>query len=314
MLNKITRKEVRIKMSEDKLMKRSMGRVIAVGYYGFQEVRMKFKNQIRDIIYKKDNDIPFDVVEEKKEKKNYGNKYTDKELVNILTLLEKNNKINPHEHKMLSKCQEMIKDTIRIENNYRKLMGEFVKDEPIFIEFLNKVRGVAMVLSANLIKEFGDCSKFKTVSKMWKYSGNHTVNGFAPVRKKGEKLGYSANLKMLTWKISDSLLKSNKGYYRELYLNEKKKQSEKEFEIGYLAEHYNGYKEPDIKLLKGHAHNRALRKTRKHFLSHFWEASRELAGLSVEKTYVEGVLKHEHIIHWKDVLKMENKLLKPKKA
>jgi hypothetical protein len=47
----------------------------------------------------------------------------------------------------------------------------------------------------------------------------------------------------------------------------------------------------------------------KLFLSHFWEASRTLAGLPCERTYVEGVLEHEHIIHWEEALELEGCLV-----
>ena len=66
-----------------------------------------------------------------------------------------------------------------------------------------------------------------------------------------------------------------------------------------------GYKKTDIALSRGHAHNRALREIRKHFLSHFWGASRELNGFCVDTIYVKGVIQHNHIFSWRDIVKME---------
>lgn len=285
-------------------VQKNIGRLLANAYYEYQGIRISLKNQVRDVIRKRVEGISFNEVEEKKEVKS-GGKYSDIKLVKMWNLAYQQEKITTDEYSFLLKAWEMAKEGKLLEDKYKRLMNKYVESEPIYIEYLSEIKGIGPVISANLIKDLGYCERFDTVSKLWAYTGNHVVNGKAPKREKGKKLGFNIRLKTFTWKISDSLMKSNKGYYRKLYLTEKQKQEAKVYEKGYLFNNYNGYKEDDIKLSKGHVHNRAMRKVRKHFLSHYWEASRELMRLPTEKTYVEGVLNHNHIIHWKDAIKME---------
>lgn len=284
-------------------------RLNAVGYEYIQDVRKKMMNQVRDIVRKKDMGISFDEVEDKKEKKSYGTKYNDSKLLGVANELIKQEKILPEEGKyILDFFDVQIPLISKLEKEYRKNMGKLVLMEPIYVKFLDKIRGIDKVLSAKLIKGFDDCSSFDTVSKLWAFCGQDVVNGKAPRRRKGETIRYNPKLKSLTWVVSDCLMKANKGYYRQIYDAEKEKQLNQKYAIGFLEEKYGKpYKETDVKLSLGHAHNRALRKMRKIFLDHFWHASRELAGLEAKKNYVEGVLKHDHVVSWRKAIELEGK-------
>lgn len=295
-------------------LKQVIMRLNAVGYEELQDVRKKLMNQVRDIVYKRDQGIAFDEVEEKKEKKSYGTRYNDSKLFPLLKELIQKGEVLPEEGKYLVDIFEIQIPLInQLEKEYKKKMGKLVTFEPIFTDFLDKVKGIDKVLSAKLVKELGNCSQFDTVSRLWAYCGQSVINGKAPQRRKGERIKYNPKLKSLTWVISDCLMKSNKGYYREIYDTEKEKQLNREYNVGYLHEKYPGkkkngkdiYPESTVNLIRGHAHNRALRKTRKIFLDHYWHASRELAGLEAKKNYVEGVLLHNHIIIWRDAIKLE---------
>ena len=290
-------------------LKQVLMRLNAVGYEYVQDVRKKMMNQVRDIVRKKDMGVSFDEVEDKKEKKSYGTKYNDSKLLGVANELIKQEKILPEEGKyILDFFDVQIPLISKLEKEYRKNMGKLVLVEPIYVEFLDKIRGIDKVLSAKLIKGFDDCSSFDTVSKLWAFCGQDVVNGKAPRRRKGETIRYNPKLKSLTWVVSDCLMKANKGYYRQIYDTEKEKQLNQKYPIGFLEEKYGKpYKKTDIKLSLGHAHNRALRKMRKIFLDHFWHASRELAGLPAKKNYVEGVLKHDHVVLWKKAIELEGK-------
>ncbi len=298
-------------------------------YYDYQDIRIKSLNRIRNIVRKTNEGIDFHEVEEKKETKTFDKKYTDDNLDGIMDQLCLEDKITDRDYQYFHGCQELItgpelnrmftcnhcerrnKQTISVggvidlEKEAFKTIRSLVIIEPIWKEFLSKVKGIGEIITGTLVKELGYCERFDTVSRLWAYTGNHTVNGLDPKRKKGEKLGFSLKLKTFTWKISDNLMKANKGYYRHLYDTEKEKQKNRVYDIGYLAKTFNGYEDKDTQLSKGHAHNRSLRKVRKHLLSHYWECTRELIGLPIKKTYVEGVLGHQHIIHWRDVLEQE---------
>jgi len=295
-------------------LKSIIGRLVSVAYYDFQDLRIASLNRIRDVIYRKLEGIGMTEVQKKKDKKDYTKKYTDKVLFAKLEELKKNDQITKEEYDYLIECWNIAKETINIENKYKTLMHKFVKKEPIYIEFLSKIKGIGPVLSAGLIKWLGYCERFDTISKLWAYTGNGvTPDGIGQRRKKGEKTSFSVKLKAFTWKISDSLLKGNKGYYRKLYDEEKERQLAKEYPKGYLAEKYSTYKEEDTKLKLAHAHARAMRKMRKHFLAHYWECARELVNLPHDRLYVKDVLKHVHIIKWREAIEMEDCLKKEAK-
>lgn len=285
-----------------------LARVITNAYYDFQQVRIGSMNRVRDVIRKRIEGIGFNEVEKKKKKKDYHKKYTDTQLLAKLNKLVNDGNIDNEEYNYILKCWDIITESVKLEKKHKEIMEEFVSEKAVYNEFLNKIRGISFILSANLLKEFGDCSKYDTVSKMWAHCGQNVVNGKAPKRKKGENIAYNPKLKSMTWKISDSLLKQNKGFYRKIYNEEKNKQLNREYEKGYLEEKYGKpYKIEDVKISQGHAHNRALRKMRKIFLDHYWHASRELNGLPAEKNYVEGILRHEHIVNWREAIEMEVK-------
>ncbi|MFX1538594.1 MAG: transposase [Promethearchaeota archaeon] len=311
-------------------MDKNIGRIAVLAYYNFQQIRLQLLNQIRDILRRLNENIPFDAFEEKKDEKSYDAQYSDKNLLPLLEQLTKEKKISKQTSKFLEDClitvlggedkdiltcphcdgwfyvNEHTKGIVGIENRYKKLMEKFIKDEMVFTEFLDKIRGVGIIHGANLIKAFGDCGQYSTLSKLRAHCGYSVgKDNKAPHRKKGEKIKYNPELKTMVWKITHNLMMHNKGFYRKLYNEYKEKQLEREYEPGFLCDNYNGYEKEDIKLSKGHAHNRALRKIGVLFLSHFWEASRELNGLPAVKTYVEDILNHSNIIYWKDVLKME---------
>lgn len=163
------------------------------------------------------------------------------------------------------------------------------------------------------------------VSHLRARCGMHVVNGVAPKLKKGMKINFSPQLRALIWLASTSLIKQNKGYYRKAYDEYKARQTRMEYPPGMLLKQYPSYKkrkksgdgsevmevasykEDSTKLTKGHVNNRAIRKVGVLLISHYWEAARELAGLSHERTYVEEVLHHE-IVTWKQALEMEGSL------
>ena len=288
-----------------------IGRNITNAYYDFQQVRIASMNRVRDVIRKLVDGIKFDEVEAKKEKKEYKKKYTDKELLSKLKKLLTDGKMLTEEYDYVMECWDIMIDSKRLEKKFQNAMKTFISKEAVYNEFLFKIRGIADILSANLIKEFGDCSKYDTVSKLWAHSGNSVIDGVAPKRKKGEILSFSPRLRTLTWKLSDSLMKQNKGVYKDIYNKEKERQLGIIYDIGVLKKKFGKpYKKEDTVISQGHAHNRALRKMRKIFLDHYWCASRELNGLPTEKNYVEGVLNHAHIITWKEAIEKEGMLKK----
>jgi len=118
---------------------------------------------------------------------------------------------------------------------------ETSKETPNFLE---NIKGISVILSANLIKEFGYCENAPYISSLWKYCGMHVNNGQAPVRKRGEKLEFNAKLRTMVWKISDSFVKQRTPFYRDIYDKEKKKQ------VKMLDEFVEGLSKEDSKKFK----------------------------------------------------------------
>lgn len=305
---------------------KSVGRIVAGAYYDMQEVRISNKNRLRDVIRKKHEGIPFDAVEETREEEEKARgKYKDEELKKIWNELLEKGEVEPQEHKYVLKCWKLADDTEKIENQYKARMMEFVKDETITRAFLlggdevtdNKgtftspgIRGIGPVLAANLINHFGNCERYDTVSKLWAHTGNGVIGGKAPQKRKGEDITFSPHLRKMTWNISNCLMKANKGLYRQIYDTEKERQLAREYPAGQLFKKYGKpYKEEDTSLSRNHAHNRALRKMRKMFLSHYWAACKELTGQDTRKPFVIEELGHDNLITWQEALRKEQQPL-----
>jgi hypothetical protein len=288
-----------------------VGRIVANSYYSMQEIRIATKNKLRDVIRKKVEGIDFDQVEDKKkdDEKTYEKKYKDEELFGLWDKLLEDKKITQKEYDYVKLCWDTANETQKIEKKFEKAMIDYISQEPVYQQFLSKIRGIGTVLSANLIKEFGDCSRFETPAHLWSYCGLSVVGGVAPKRVRGEVSSFNPRLRTLTWKISDCLMKSNKGLYRNIYDTEKVKHANRDFEKGELKEKYGRpYEDDETKLRPIHVHNIALRKMRKIFMANFWSASRELNGLPVREPYAIDKLGHKNAITWVKAIKMEKKM------
>lgn len=134
-----------------------VGRIAVSSYYDYQKVRTATMNRIRDVIRKRNENIPFDAVEDKEEVKKYASKYSDEKLMPILNNLYNNNRITLKEFDYIKKCLVIIKESRQAEDKYAKMMKGFIEQEPVYNKFLSKIKGIGQVISANLIKEFGDC-------------------------------------------------------------------------------------------------------------------------------------------------------------
>jgi len=93
---------------------------------------------------------------------------------------------------------------------------------PIY-NWLKSIKGISHLLSAQLIA-YIDIDKFDKVSSLWHYVGMHVVGGTAPKRKRGSKIDWNPQLRMICYKISDSFIKQRTPKYRSIYDKEKKRQ------------------------------------------------------------------------------------------
>lgn len=270
-------------------MLREIGRIVAGAYYDHQEVRISAMNRIRDVVRKRNENIPFDKPEEKKEKKKkYSKEYNDTKIMELVTKMGENDKLTDDELGYLTKLIKTGTKESDLEKLYKGMMLSYVASEKIYKKFLGRIKGVGPVLSANLIKSFGYCRSLYTVSALWKVCGMHVVDGNAPKLKRGKKIKWSPKLRTLCWKISDSFVKQRTPYYRQLYDRRKRKELERTDD-----------NKPKNKL---HADLRARRYAIKRFLQHYWDCARELEGLERTKPWIMGQGRHEHYETWKDAV------------
>jgi hypothetical protein len=152
-----------------------------------------------------------------------------------------------------------------------------------------------------------DIRKAEHVSSLWKYFGYHVVNGRAVKRKKGEKLGFNPDMRVLGYKIADSFVKHRTTVYRQIYEERKRRAMEKLNHPEVNPENCPRYKECMEELKKKatrtgrgvkkppcakHIHLRACREMVKEFLRHLWVKWRTMEGLPVSKPYAVQILGH----------------------
>lgn len=188
------------------------------------------------------------------------------------------------------------------ERELKAMVLKQIKDEPIWRDWLEGVKGVGPCIAGGLMARIGDCSLFDTVSKLWAYCGQHVVNGEAPKRKRGEKANWNAFLRTLAWKAGKSFVMVGGGY-RDLYLQEKVRLRKLHPEpVAHDPPRYKRQtgdetaagkpKEEVLKYSDGHVDAMARRHTAKVFLAHYWHQARTMAGLPTREVYVVEKLGH----------------------
>lgn len=165
-------------------------------------------NRIRDIVRKKREGIPFDVVEEEKEERDYSKEYKDDNLPLLVDKMFEGedekfeeqgeyDRLTENERNYLEKVLSVADNAKKFESGFKGLMGYF-EEEPIYQEFLKYVRGIGPVITANLINMIEYCEDYGPhISNLWSYAG------LAPGQKK--KKGRTSQLQRTA---EDSLLEN----------------------------------------------------------------------------------------------------------
>lgn len=168
------------------------------------------------------------------------------------------------------------------QNRLAKRMGELVQQLSIW-EKVSKERGAGAPMLGKLIavahgnsrRGFAD---FDLPCYIWKLFGLSVVDGHAPKRTKGKKLGYSPYNRSVAWQAGDCLLKAGirggkpTSQWGWIYLNRKKYEQQQAKKRGLVvlpaAKIKNGMRNV---ISEGHIHNRAKRYMEKRFLQWLWE-------------------------------------------
>jgi hypothetical protein len=70
---------------------------------------------------------------------------------------------------------------------------------------------------ARIVGVTGSFMLFPNVAKVWAYMGMHVIDGHAPKRERGVKGNWSPQGRVVAHQIGDSIVKLNRGRYRDLY-------------------------------------------------------------------------------------------------
>jgi hypothetical protein len=194
-----------------------------------------------------------------------------------------------------------------LETRVRQLLDRWTDSQPMG-RWAKTITGIGPVISAGLLA-YIDIEKAPTVGHIWRYAG---LDPTTP-RKKGEKLRYNPDLKVLCYKVGESFVKQQgreSDIYGKLYAQRKayeqqkneagdyKEQAERALttkkysaETGTKAIYESG------KLPPAHLHARARRWCVKLFLSHWHgEAYRQHFGTEPPLPYPIGILGHADLI------------------
>jgi len=164
---------------------------------------------------------------------------------------------------IIAKAKEPI-EQFRVQRE--KDMRALVRKLPVW-EFVagNGMRGLAELGLAVIVGEVGNLSNYPTHGHLWKRMGLAVFEGRAQRRIAGDAeaamaQGYNPRRRSAMWTIGDSALKAQ-GPYREMYLERKAYEKERNPEITKLW-----------------AHRRAQRYLEKRMLRDLWRLWRESAG------------------------------------
>jgi len=267
-------------------------RLLVENFYDQQKTRQEAANRLRTIVRNRLVKGDFRELDKKKskDKKAYGTEWNDKAIIEKLNKAKEEGKLKADDFDYLMSLMEIKKKLMQFEKDYHKQIISLVKDEPIFDDYLTKIRGVAELTAANLIGYLGYCEHFDTISKLWRYCGLAVIDGKTEKRKKGKRIHYNPKLKTLMYKIADCFVKQGDGY-RKIYDRFKKKYQKKypkEIDNPEYKETEKGFKKLYTKL---HIDLMARRKAEKIFLANYWLSARKMKGLDTRAPYS---LEHGH--------------------
>lgn len=142
-------------------------------------------------------------------------------------------------------------------------------------DWVKATRGLGPLGFGLLIGVTGTLNYFPTVSKLWRYLGQSVESdGRAPRRKRGEKMHYSPQGRVLCHQIGDAIVKVGAGGpYRTAYDSKKAEYLLRERTGPSACPFGQEHKDKSGKVIAcgdAHAHNAAMRKAVKDLLKDLW--------------------------------------------
>ena len=167
--------------------------------------------------------------------------------------------------------QAMVKGEELAEDELKELV-----ERHVLWPWLEKVRGIGLVMAGKFIAAGGDIRKAETASGFWKGMGLGLEDGKAPRRERGKtSIPAFPHVTRVGEQIRQQLLMQN-PFYHELYLSHK---------ADYRARY------PEKPLMFAHKHGQRI--PQKIFYACLWRKWREGYGLPAPLPYVFDILKHD---------------------
>lgn len=158
-----------------------------------------------------------------------------------------------------------------------KKLKPYLETQPIYINWLNQIKGIDVLSASKLLRLVGDITRFSTPSALWHYAGLHVVKGRAPKPKHGQAVTWNPKLRALLLGImGENFIKQN-NIYRKVYDNRASLTKRTKPQIWHLNP--NGTKLTTPNKHPKHGHKDAIRVMMKRFLLEFWIASYQAKGL-----------------------------------
>lgn len=201
----------------------------------------------------------------------------------------------------LTDLHERRMDIYELELDIEKRITEIIKQHPLWLNFLQHIKGVGPIIAAVIITEF-DINKAPMVSNLVSFAG------LAPGKdrkEKGKKCPYNQFLRSkLCGVLGSSFLKAKSVPYSGYYYDTKMRLENSDAEIverlrkeDRAKKKYKGKTERTVKwrdAYPDHRHKAAIRKMIKRFLTDLYVAWRTLEGLPVREPYEKEYLGREH--------------------
>lgn len=305
-------------MDEEEITIAKFGRISGRAFYEFQEVRKGLRNMARDVIFRKSEGIGLNERLDEGQKAKKEKNYSDNKLLYRYEELKEEGKLSEKEISYIDDFMNSVERAEQFESMYENLLGTYLKNEPIWYNWLKDVRGIGDVTGAGLVNYFGYGERYEHVSSLWKHCGMHPQG--AKGRRKGQKIEYSPKRKTFVWKIGKfafTMMQKIQSPYDEIREDYKQKQLSRmkrsvcqncgeptvehstDDDGDYACEDgtkvdlsdfaiqgYNGDGTPPWS--KGHAEARTKRKVVKTFLQHYWVIGRQLKGMETGKPYPQS--------------------------
>ena len=266
-----------------------MLRIWAEALYDHQDVRIRSRSRIRNLIRRRLLDLGFRPEKKKDKNSVIEPEWTDQEIEQLLSEAKETGKLKKADYDFIIDSLELADKEVSIEKEYENRLSPLINKEPIWTEWLQYVNGISVRNSCRLLKYFGYCERFDTVSKLWAYAGLAVQNGKAVKRKKGEQLPY--NLKIKTGclgVIGDCLIRANGSYKKKVYDTYKKRIQER----GCCDKPHPKHQNKMCRDYPAHSANMAQRKMIKVFLAHYWAMCRKIKNLPTKSPYSIDKLGH----------------------